>query len=106
MLSKLTATLLCAVGLASPTLAQERSLNTVQTCGPVEALTELAMNKYSEKPLFSSSGVQIHPNGNAYRSEMMYFVNQDTGTWSLVSLYPDGTACLVANGSDFRPYAE
>ena len=106
MLTRLTSALLCVVGLASPSLAREKSFNTVQTCGDVVAFTELAMIKYDEKPLFSSSGIQMHPNGNAYRSEMMYFVNQDTGTWSFISLYPDGTACLVANGRDFKPYVE
>ena len=36
---------------------------------------------------------------------MMMFVNQDTGTWSLITLYPDGTGCMVATGRDFEPYS-
>ena len=34
----------------------------------------------------------------------MYFVNQETGSWSLVALFKDGIACLVANGRAFEPY--
>jgi len=36
----------------------------------------------------------------------MYFVNQDTGTWSLIALYPDSVACVIAAGTKFTPYSE
>jgi hypothetical protein len=37
---------------------------------------------------------------------MMYFVNQSTGTWSLIALYPDSIACVIAAGTKFTPYSE
>jgi len=36
----------------------------------------------------------------------MFFVNQDTGTWSLMMLYGDGTACMTAIGTEFKPYTD
>lgn len=78
---------------------------TTQPCEPVINMTKMVMEKYGEKPLFSVQGMQISAaNDKGYISDMMFFVNQDTGTWSLVSLYPDGTACMVAAGTDFEPF--
>jgi hypothetical protein len=36
---------------------------------------------------------------------MLFQVNQDTGTWTLVSLWNDGTACVVAVGKEFTPFS-
>ena len=44
--------------------------------------------------------------GTKYESAMMYFVNQETGTWSLLALYPDSIACVIAAGTKFTPYSE
>lgn len=78
---------------------------TTQECDNVFTMTQLVVEKYGEQPLFSGQGLQFSAQtGQPYMSDMMYFVNQDTGTWSLVSLYPDGTSCMVANGRDFEPY--
>jgi phage/plasmid primase-like uncharacterized protein len=96
--------------LATTALAQEQNQNkrfiTTQACDPVVKMSDLVMNKYGEKPLFQGQGLQFAAtNAQPYTSAMMMFVNQDTGTWSLVSLYPDGTACMVANGRKFEPYS-
>jgi hypothetical protein len=78
---------------------------TTQECDNVFTMTQLIVEKYKEQPLFTGQGLQISAQtGQPYMSDMMYFVNQDTGTWSLVSLYPDGTSCMVANGNSFDPY--
>ena len=105
--------LACAVSislLATTAFAQEQNQSkrfiTTQACDPVVKMSDVVMNKYGEKPLFQGEGIQFAaPTGQPYKSAMMFFVNQDSGTWSLVSLYEDGTACMVANGRDFEPYS-
>ena len=105
--------LACAVSislLASTAFAQEQEQSkrfiTTQACDPVEKMSNLVMNKYGEKPLFQGEGLQFAAQtGQPFKSAMMFFVNQDTGSWSLVSLYEDGTACMVANGRKFEPYS-
>ena len=105
--------LACAVSislLATTAFAQEQNQGkrfiTTQACDPVAKMSDIVMNKYGEMPLFQGEGIQFAaPTGQPYNSAMMFFVNQDSGTWSLVSLYADGTACMVANGRDFEPYS-
>ena len=105
--------LACAVSislLATTAFAQEQNQGkrfiTTQACDPVAKMSDVVMNKYGEQPLFQGEGIQFAaPTGQPYKSAMMFFVNQDSGTWSLVSLYEDGTACMVANGRDFEPYS-
>ena len=105
--------LACAVSislLASTAFAQEQNQGkrfiTTQACDPVVKMSNLVMNKYGEKPLFQGEGLQFAAQtGQPFKSAMMFFVNQDTGTWSLISLYEDGTACMVANGRKFEPYS-
>ena len=76
-----------------------------QPCEPVANMAKIVMEKYGEQPLFSAQGIQFSAvNDKGYTSDMMFFVNQDTGTWSLISLYPDGTGCMVATGKEFEPY--
>ncbi len=105
--------LACAVSislLASTAFAQEQNQGkrfiTTQACDPVGKMSNLVINKYGEKPLFQGEGLQFAAQtGQPFQSAMMFFVNQDTGTWSLISLYEDGTACMVANGRKFEPYS-
>jgi hypothetical protein len=101
-----------AVGIslfATTALAQEQNQNkrfiTTQACDPVMEMSAIIVGKYKEQPLFQGDGLQFAaPTGQPYQSGMMFFVNQESGTWSLVSLYSDGTACMVANGTKFEPY--
>ena len=115
MINRFITILLLVIGLTagSALLAQEqqppqqkgKQFFTVQACDDPFTMTDLIINKYGEQPLFRGQGLQFHRNGQAFASDMMYFVNQDSGTWSLISLYPDGTACMVANGRNFTPYS-
>lgn len=116
MINRFITILLLVIGLAAgpalfaqeqqpPTQKQQRKFFTAQACDDPFTMTDLIINKYGETPLFRGQGLQFHVNGQAYASDMMYFVNQNSGTWSLISLYPDGTACMVANGRNFEPYS-
>tara|TARA_Y100000389_G_scaffold5006_1_gene4713 strand:+ start:441 stop:806 length:366 start_codon:yes stop_codon:yes gene_type:complete len=77
---------------------------TKQPCAPVVDMLRTPY-KYGERILFTGEGVQFSAgDGRPYNGGAFFFVNQDTGTWTLVSVYGDGIACLVANGKDFEPY--
>ena len=98
--------LFATTALAQEQQEQSKRFITTQACDPVLTMSDIVMNKYGEQPLFQGQGLQFAAQtGQAFRSSMMFFVNQDSGTWSLISLYPDGTACMVANGRDFEPYS-
>lgn len=101
---------LCLICVANITFAQEQEFEvkkffTVQDCAPVQYITRLAMNEFGEKPLFYGIGTQTAAEtGEDIQSDMMLFVNQDSGSWSLVSRYQEGMGCIVAVGNQFTPY--
>ena len=60
---------------------------------------------YKEDLLFLGEGMSFAAqSGQGFMGGMMFFTNQETGTWSMLQLYGDGTACLVINGRNFAPY--
>jgi hypothetical protein len=92
---------------ASSVVAQQQPkvFITQQPCDTVDEMIT-TLGKYGEQLLFTGEVMQFaSPSGKPYTSGMFFFTNQETGTWSLLSLYGDGTACMVANGSNFKPYA-
>lgn len=63
------------------------------------------LSDYGEDLLFTGEGITIAFGvEQSYRGGMMFFVNQDTGTWTMFQLFQDGTACLLFNGADFEPF--
>ena len=76
----------------------------VQQCDDVIKIME-TIAKYTENPLFETQTItQNANNGQWYEGKSMMFVNWGTGTYSFVTLYPDGTACMQAIGKEFKPY--
>jgi len=93
--------------IASVAQAQERKLfYTSQECGPAEQMVQNMAGKYGEKPLFTGENTTIDPQGIAFKGAAMFFVNQDSGTWSLLTLYNDGTVCVSAAGTKFEPHVD
>ena len=91
--------------LIQPLAAQEfKSFHAKQLCGPWKDVAT-TLKEYNEDILFTADGIQISLQNESFKSGMLFQVNQDTGTWSLVSIYSDGTACVVATGTAFRPYS-
>lgn len=77
-----------------------------QACDSVFSMTDTVVGKYKEQPLFKGMSIQFSSiDSKGYIGSAMMFVNQDTGTWSLVALYPDGTGCMIASGKKFEPYS-
>jgi len=85
--------------------SNEKFLYTRQGCDPFEKIIDVMTNKYGEQPLFVGQGLQFGMQGETYTGGAMFLVNQNTGTWSLLTLYGDGTACVTAVGTNFEPYS-
>lgn len=101
------ALLLPTIALAQETPKRSaKTFYSTQACDDVMSMTNTVVGKYGEQPLFKGMGIQFSAaeNGKGYVGSMMMFVNQDTGSWSLITLYGDGTGCMVASGKEFEPY--
>ena len=66
---------------------------------------QASIMKYSEYLLFTGAGLTFSPQGQPYNGAMMFFVNQETGTWTVLQAYGDGMACMIFNGKEFTPYS-
>ena len=101
---------LCIGSLSmSPALAQDqntaKSFITKQPCDKLPKMLE-TVKQYEEDLLFLGQGMTFAArNSQGYMGGMMFFTNQETGTWSMLQLYGDGSACLVMNGNNFAPYS-
>jgi len=93
---------------AYPANAQETNTKyfyTRQECYTGNTAMDMIVNQWNESALFTGSSVTIHSTGQTYTGGMMFFVNQDTGTWTLANMYGDGTICIAAAGTQFEPFS-
>ena len=73
-------------------------------CDPLPNMIE-TIAKYKEDLLFIGDGMTFSAKtGQPHNGGMMFFVNQDTGTWSMLQLFADGMSCMIMNGKRFEPY--
>lgn len=102
------------IGLAAnQSLAQDfksptGDIPTMFTRTPCNELSKLvdSIKPYDETLLFTGDGMTFSAQtGQPFRGGMMFYTNQDTGTWSLLQLFGDGYACLIMNGNKFTPYS-
>lgn len=95
--------------LVTTVLAQAASdqkyFYTRQECEPVDTVMRNLVQKYQEMALFTGQGIQFDYEGTPFTGGAMFMVNQDTGTWTLITLYGDGTACVTAVGNEFEPFS-
>ena len=84
--------------------SDDKILITNNYCGPFNKVLETP-KKYKEGMLFSADGgVFESRTGQYFKGGVFFFVNQDTGTWSLINIFGDGTACMMQSGTKFSPY--
>lgn len=72
-------------------------------CGPINELTN-TIKKYKEEMLFHGTGLTFSPQNQVYNGGMFFFTNQETGSWTILQVFPDGMACMIFNGKNFQPY--
>jgi hypothetical protein len=76
-------------------------LPTTQVCyGMEEAATITA--KYKEDVLFSGASAQFASDGSLLSGVMLFTVNQETGSWTLITVY-ESQYCFVVAGQKFTP---
>ena len=84
---------------------EARTFYTKQPCAPFADILKTPA-QYGEKMLFTGTGLQFGMQSDQpFTGGMFFFTNQDTGTWTMIQIYGDGYACMVANGREFAPYA-
>jgi len=71
---------------ATPVVAQ-------QNCGDASAIHSRLMEQYHEAP---------RTMGMANGSAIVQYANEETGTWTILVLNPNGIACLVASGDSWQ----
>ncbi len=101
---------LCIGSLSmSPALAQTTNTAKIfiakQPCDVLSKMIDVVKG-YNEELLFLGEGMSFAAqSGKGFMGGMMFFTNQNTGTWSMLQVFGDGTGCLVMNGKDFAPYS-
>lgn len=95
--------------LATPLVAQEQPFNAPfmasQPCTNFPIVAQIVRDK-GEEMLFKGDIIQRHVSGQIVPAQMVFTTNQDTGTWTLLALFPGDIACLVANGAEFEPWID
>tara|TARA_B110000046_G_scaffold6837_1_gene7190 strand:- start:3009 stop:3464 length:456 start_codon:yes stop_codon:yes gene_type:complete len=62
------------------------------------------LKQHRELLLFTGEGVTFGMQGQPYNGALMFFINQDTGSWTALQVYKDNMACMIFNGKQFQPY--
>ena len=87
-----------------PPSTTARSLFLNVPCDKFDKMSK-TVTKYKEELLFSATGLTFGGMQRLpYAGTMMFFVNQDTGSYTVLQLFKDGMACLIINGKNFEPY--
>lgn len=89
-----------------PSMAEERRFLSVLECdADAGKILDLLDKEYKELPLAEASGfVRSANSGQYYTTYNILYVNPETKSWTLVSIFDDdGTGCIIQSGKDFRP---
>ncbi len=65
------------------------------TCGEYDNWVRTLDSKYGESR--RSSGISV-------QTVFETWANEKTGTWTIISVYPNGRACVVASGESWQEY--
>ena len=77
---------------------------TKQECMPIQQFMEVTAGRYGESALFTGEGVTIGADGNPYTGGVMLLVNQNTGTWTMGTMYGNNYVCIQGAGTQFEPF--
>ena len=98
-----------ATVLSSPAYADTSFLKEIPIPCESFAVSRQALQKYEEQVLFTGRGYVQYFNTDGTEGTqpytMLFTVNQDSGTWTLIKLFPEiEIACMGVAGFDFEPY--
>ena len=91
--------------LIEPQPSEKRSfISRIQCNTNTKKVFDLVELKYGEKQMALGTIILSEATtGRLFKAEMVMTVNQNKWSYSVIAIFPDGTACLVANGTDFKP---
>ena len=74
-------------------------------CDPIGKISEV-FKKYNEELLFTGDFMTFAAqSGQPFQGGMLFYVNQDSGTFTAIQIFRDGTGCVLGNGRNFEPYS-
>ena len=106
---KMKKLLSAAILMATPAYAQDDGffyMYTSHLCDYPAYIVKFIETEYKEKLLFTGIGSAAYQDETSYNQKtagMMFFVNQETSTWSLVYLFSEDYACIMETGTMFEP---
>jgi hypothetical protein len=69
-------------------------------CGPPEGLIDLVKG-YGELPLLTANGLSTSGKGETVQIKLVFAVNQETGSWTLIELNSPSQACVLGSGEGY-----
>lgn len=90
-MKRILASAALAASLASPAVAQMACFDRPALAGGLAAAGRIA----------AASGVTMASDGSLHLIEI--YVNPDGREFSIIATTPDGTSCIILNGSEFGP---
>ena len=73
-------------------------------CGPTQVIVAVIKGKYQEQEFILSKGSVQLPDGRILQSPMLFYLNPQTKTFSVVAHFGNGYSCIVASGSEMQPF--
>ena len=70
-------------------------------CGPPNGLVELVKG-YGEIPLLTADGVTADGQGQMVNIKIIFAVNPETGSWTLIEVNSSDQACVLGNGEGYN----
>lgn len=96
--------LTASVAFAQDSNSNKKYFYTRTECWPSQQFMEMIMTEWNETALFVGSSMTVGHDGKTYQGGMMFFVNQESGTWTVANMYADGTICIINAGTEFSPF--
>lgn len=82
----------------------------VNYCNDYNTVVSELIDNYNETLLFYGDGIitweDTDGSTGQIGSHTQMFVNQSTGTWSLIQVYDKNTTCFLTGGVGFEPYVD
>ena len=73
-------------------------------CGPTQVIVAVIKGKYQEQEFILSKGMVQLPDGRILESPMLFYLNPQTKTFSVVAHFPNGYSCIVTSGKEMQPF--
>tara|TARA_B100000282_G_scaffold165236_1_gene119613 strand:+ start:155 stop:490 length:336 start_codon:yes stop_codon:yes gene_type:complete len=92
----------------SSAIGQEKEQKMLMLQNPCDTWSEMEniAKKHGEQLLFMGEGYTFQAGtGRPYLGGMAFFVDQEKGNWTVFQVYGDGIACMLFNGTKFKPYS-